>query len=312
MLFHNLPTDLMTVIMEVLPLDDIYKLQDVCTYNLSNFIHKLMIKRIKFRLNKIGLGDAFMEALISSNAIISGSFILQALLGEDWKTDVDIFQKSDYDPENTCRRSGKFSPIENYLWENSGKDDTKFEYDNYFQLENVGIDIVRTYSINNINIQVINIGEFINYDNIIHTLNNFIKNQFDFTFCMNTYDGLNLNIFDPQSIKNKTSTNKFIKIQMHENQKCDIGTVASNIHYRCLKYMDKGFTITNYKKPSRIAVELWYSGHECYELLPNNYHNYYLDKLSKRTDIKIIYYCGDKLFIYNLKNHNYTQILNKF
>ena len=83
---------------EKLSCKDIWNLGKVTEYEstktkLTALLYPRCILEIKNRLKKV-LGesyDEFVSVLSKTGAVISGSFILQCLLGEDWNTDIDIF-----------------------------------------------------------------------------------------------------------------------------------------------------------------------------------------------------------------------------
>ena len=67
---------------------------------------------------------------------------------------------------------------------------------------------------------------------------NLISETFDFDFLMNSFDGDNVTIMNPNSLLNKKSNNR-------EIDKSNI--ISPLTHYRCLKYLNRGFEVPNYK-----------------------------------------------------------------
>ena len=90
--------DIRYVLTEKLSCKDIWNLLKVTEYDstktkLQELLHPRCILEIKKRLKKV-LGesyDEFVSVLARTGAVISGSFIVQCLLNEDWNTDIDIF-----------------------------------------------------------------------------------------------------------------------------------------------------------------------------------------------------------------------------
>lgn len=90
--------DIRYVLSEKLGCKDIWNLLKVTEYEstktkLGKLLYPRCILEIKNRLKKM-LGesyDEFVSVLSRTGAVISGSFIVQCLLGEEWNTDIDIF-----------------------------------------------------------------------------------------------------------------------------------------------------------------------------------------------------------------------------
>jgi len=90
-----LPTDVIIFITRYLKLTHIHNWRRVCRHFYKQFdIKSLIIREINSRLFEI-FGDKlsdFKKSLVSTGAMISGSFILQCILGERWrKSDIDIY-----------------------------------------------------------------------------------------------------------------------------------------------------------------------------------------------------------------------------
>ena len=90
----------------------------------TDYIKERIIKEIEDRLVKLFGSDwkEFKEQLERAGAIISGSFIIQCILNEDWKTDIDIYITSTFSKEKIKRMSfggkrsaGKIQEIETWL-----------------------------------------------------------------------------------------------------------------------------------------------------------------------------------------------------
>lgn len=315
--------DLIYIVFTYLPIDDILKIQYIYNYDLEHLLKKLYVSRILDRLYQLGLGQEFIDSLIESKAVISGSFILQSLLGEYWdNSDLDIYQVTHYwTIKNTKIKQRGFSPIEDYLWKENGSKDDKFSYDNYSHLGDVGINIVRMYIMDKVKIQVINIDT---YDDMVEqykkynreiddnvkkypsTLEDFINNSFDFKFCMNIFNGKELQIHDKCNMMYRESINRSIKMYQYENKESWIPDKDDDLitHYRCFKYLDRGFKIQNYVIPDTIYVRLYESRYSTKERKYYRVDKYVqgdyllygnaLELIKKYTNIK--YYNGDDIF----------------
>jgi hypothetical protein len=85
------------IIIEHLSLRDIYSLRFVNSIFRKRINKELIIKIIKIRIERklqdiLGPHyDQFVENMIENKAILSGSFILQCILDEEWYSDIDIY-----------------------------------------------------------------------------------------------------------------------------------------------------------------------------------------------------------------------------
>ena len=93
--------DIRYILQHHLECKDIWNLCKVSEYEktqrkLMNLLHNKCIDEIKKRLTEMFFNDPkiaqeFLSILNETGAVISGSFLVQCLLNENWKSDVDIF-----------------------------------------------------------------------------------------------------------------------------------------------------------------------------------------------------------------------------
>lgn len=86
---HNI---LKSIILKSHCIKDLYRIRTLINID-ENDIGKWMISKIHQRLYKMGIdAKEFVEKMIEGKAIISGSFPLQCILGEEWEnSDIDVF-----------------------------------------------------------------------------------------------------------------------------------------------------------------------------------------------------------------------------
>jgi len=201
---------------------------------------------IDSQLEKVGLDSSFVEALRKSDGEISGFFLLRCMK-KKWfniETDLDIFIYTlNHKTVNKIRSklkkdSVQLTPVENWLWEKINYDDKKFNYSNYEIINDNSIQIIREYKLPKIKVQIIHV-------NIGGTVFNFIKQNFDFKFLCNTYNGQELKIWDLHSIQEEKS--EYLQKKNFETY--------SGI-YRCIKYSNRGFKIVNWKQPKDLIIEI--------------------------------------------------------
>ena len=348
-MFEPLPNDLQSIVFEYLPLDDIYKLEDA--YDIKcKYFDKMMIRRVNERLESLGFDNEFNLALLQSNAFVSGSFILQSLLGETWPdSDIDIYQFSTmYLYKNEFPReyiSIKTSPIERYLYNKLPPNpadpagirpgfDRGNEEITIHMGESGRIVTIRTYTINGTKVQVINVNtepysavkasrvyhivnkmeeyrgvecealvslrkrandllDCINRVGNVDLLYGFIKSNFDFEFLLNYFDSDKLIIADRVFIRDKCSANKNITPKSYMRIDGEDAYTAL-VHYRILKYIHRGFRITNYTKDNviRVLFHEWNMHGDIY--FDENDSRYY-DKLLKYSDKFEFYSAEDQV-----------------
>lgn len=231
--------DILSEVLNNLAPVDIYKFSLTSKYYYKHIqVNKYIIKEIDIRLQNI-FGDKvnyFKELLISLNAIISGSFIIQCILGEIWiDSDVDIFLPN---TENT--ELGRFllniKCVTNY-------DEYDVEYllfcdaVNYKMESGKCIQLIRLYENN---------------------VKKYIDKTFDFDICKNIYNGESIQIKDIYNI-----THKIIDLK-------DV-IIKDKIGERREKYHKRGFNIINKELMNLSDIQI-YRTLECkidkYNLVP--------------------------------------------
>jgi len=190
--------------------------------------------------------DQFREAMIADKAIVTGSFILQMILGERWKdSDIDMFISIEdlYSIWNrsNCTEVEKFilnAPTTSKEEKIKKLSDTSLQYIDSFgptgniaQIRNYSVD--GTKDSNFCKFQMI---EVLKTQDIIK----FIKETFDFDVCKNTFyydeDGMHLDILNINDILNRR-----IVFRIYDNLRSSIE--------RCKKYAARGFKFTDALDP---------------------------------------------------------------
>lgn len=146
--------DVRYILSEFMSIRDIYELHKVNRKSNDklnmDFILDCIKKRIKNELMRIFGNEynAFVRALIKSNAVISGSFILQCILDERWaNSDIDIYLNN-YEKDNSIYRFfGEEHELEYWDYYETFpriKNISEFNYKpkNYY-LENIKVQLVR-------------------------------------------------------------------------------------------------------------------------------------------------------------------------
>lgn len=214
------------------------------------------IKKFYSDLSPELFNEKFYNALTYSKAFISGSSVLQAIIGEKWDDfDIDIYQPCE---QHCCgsEDSYYFSPIENYLWKKCVQD--KYSYNNYPHILSIGIHSIRRYKFKLSRLLITSIlgkpgthFQVVEKDLIIQVINveykvnlyKFVVDKFDFKFCMNSFDGKKLYIKDSKSITKKES-----KIMVIEKEFIT--------EVRCQKYQSRGFKIIGYDLSEPVELDV--------------------------------------------------------
>lgn len=157
----------------------------------------MVIKNIHQRLQPIFENDyeEFSKIMITNNAFIAGSLILQCILNEDWSsdknTDIDI---DIFNPVTSLHaqvfQDGEtytFTPLEDFLYKigyDGSEDLQSYRFSRYGKHDvktHPHIYRVRTYTkINKPKIQIISLSDYLN-------AYHFINEWTDFEFCKNLY-----------------------------------------------------------------------------------------------------------------------------
>lgn len=183
--------------------------------------------------------DSFCDLLRQSDAELSGSFLLAALEGSFTFQDVDVYQ-----PFQDAR---DFSPLEVWLWKQSGGNLQIQEYDSDYS-DNRMIYIERTYKLPGIlSIQVLSCCVEIKPASVIA--------DSDLDFLKNKFNGRRLVIGDVGSLRDRTSV--YTRVTHHEFlstrhlpwESCAVEVLQFRMHRanchvgRVLKYAARGFAI---------------------------------------------------------------------
>lgn len=142
-----------------------------------------LLKEIDDRLtNWLGtLKPGFVRALAESNAVISGSFIVQALLGDHWRgSDVDVFV-----PVRGVKRGpGNAAPIDEFLEQRAAKLNRPLcAVSGYYRSMGAAINKVSDYLVDQTKVQIIHVDVEPDFDHMCE----YICRHFDLTCCMHAY-----------------------------------------------------------------------------------------------------------------------------
>ncbi len=165
--------------------------------------------------------ETFKSLIIESEAIVTVSFLLDAIHGESNYNDVDIIV-----PFKSC-----MPEISKYLSLNSST--LPLNSNDYKRQSMSEIILVRTYLINDVKFQIIS------STNVFKTLN-----SFDFTVTLNYWDGKQLVINHIQDVCNKKLS--LVPTFRATPWYCDARQV-----YRIAKYINKGFYLSKDNSISR-------------------------------------------------------------
>ena len=217
---------------------DLHNLVQTCKFYEQNINMKHVKNNTITQLNK-KLFDVFGDKLskfktILQNlkGIISGSCVLQSILGENWKeSDIDIFIPVIGNNITKTSCNNEKSEMDDFMFTNGKM--VKYEAANVYYSNICGRIIVfcRTFQINNHFVQTI----LVNVNNNINKMCNFILDNFDFDICKNVYwfnNNDNIMIHKIKDILTKQTTFK-------------IGSRFGSSIFRCEKYMKRGFTFIN-------------------------------------------------------------------
>jgi hypothetical protein len=121
-----------------------------------------------------------LDEIARLGARISGSIILQAHYSVNWNSDVDIYECVPIDYAKTAR-SGKFSPLEDFFYNNGGitEDTAQYDYSEYDPW--LRIAQTRSYRLEDVLYQVIGVAECESEDQF----RGFLQTVFDFPICKN-------------------------------------------------------------------------------------------------------------------------------
>jgi hypothetical protein len=248
--------DVRYLLSEKLSCKDIWNMSKVTQYEstrikLMNLIKKRCISEMKNRLKSVlkERYDEFADILERTGVVISGSFIVQCLLNEDWNTDIDIFVPMIGNKIGKTDSNNPTTEIDDLLFQ-------KFHMVQYEAGSRYGHDIhdekiqwVRTFS----NTQLYTRDENGRYTRINYTprekkgydfqvilvnvekerLSDFIMGNFDFDIVKNVFTfPNNLEILKMEEIFNKRTEFK-------------VGDRFGSSVQRAIRYERRGFTFLN-------------------------------------------------------------------
>lgn len=112
------------------------------------------------------MGEAFLQAIVQDESILSGSWLLQILLSpHEWQAnDVDVFEVVPQLDDQQLAEAGtdhmRFSHLSNLLWDRVEKDERRFHFDGYDKRDfyskrnsldaSTRIEIVRDYELTDV------------------------------------------------------------------------------------------------------------------------------------------------------------------
>ncbi len=168
--------------------------------------------------------NEFKNTMTQMNAVISGSFIIQKILGETYKdSDIDIYLP--------VKQEHKMDDFFDYKIERVGY----LNVNAYKSFNRSLMEIVKDYEKNGYKIQLI----YINSDNNIDSVCEFVKNDFDFDICKN------MCYYNKENCGKCTlivhDINQILKKQTEFKTSAKVGKSID----RCYKYQKRGFIFTN-------------------------------------------------------------------
>ena len=292
--------DCLSIVYQYLPFDKLCGGYQLIGRSIPNDVYTIYTQLIKDRLsNEYGFDGQFLEILDLQKAVISGSFVLQTLIDERWDSDLDIYLLDD----NTQVLSEYMAKIS----DDPNHDAKRVASERYPSLASKGIQCTVTYLVRQKKVQLI----YLHRGEIAHQLSSralgikdpvsglqipdiisrllikeWIKKIFDFEFCTSTFDGCSLEVPYINSIITRSSNHRLYR----KGDDLEIlgDGYGADLHHRSLKYIDRGFTITNYSRPSIIKIPVFEYGCD-----PNKYFDtcpikddHLIKELMKREDIK--------------------------
>lgn len=183
------------------------------------------------RLSALGIdGKRFCELLLEHECVLSGSFVLQCIIGADWMTaqqNVELVDRSDIDIFFAATDLGVAHAFAHAL--DPKIDDCCIYHNNRngkFEVAKAIVNLIASGEIK---------GKF--YRKQLATL---VRTEFDFPFVMNVFDGERLMIYDPRSIMERKCVildgdKKFMHYTDQEMERRG--------YVRASKYAKRGFSI---------------------------------------------------------------------
>lgn len=212
----------------------------------SVWASSILLARLKARiLNDTGLGPTWWSLLDAIGGQVSGSIVLQVALGETWpSSDIDVILKENkgliddvklHDPQH----NGEEEKSRHFMRRmHAAKEKRRLRPEDF--TNNAYMD-----QINGV-LSVISAGlggHVIQFIYVDRDPSKWIEEQFDFEFLKNRANGHSLHISHPKAIFRRSSQN--------------VSTCrATTQHYRCLKYLQRGFSIPGYVIPDQIRIAI--------------------------------------------------------
>uniref|UniRef100_A0A6C0CB15 Uncharacterized protein n=1 Tax=viral metagenome TaxID=1070528 RepID=A0A6C0CB15_9ZZZZ len=213
-LFGDIFDDILPMLIPI----DLYNLVQTCKI----YQQKIKMSHIKLTtINEINRRlfemfeddfDSFKKAMRESDATISGSFIVQCILGEKWSNNVNIYVSSKIYGEFIMQTKQETINILEYMREKYElSKNSRKEYDKQI----IGVSYVNGKQIRFINIQN-------------EKIESYMKREFDFNICKNSYVNNNVKIYQINEIFTR-HTNFAPKYDLIKNMN------------RYIKYHKRGF-----------------------------------------------------------------------
>lgn len=183
-MYSILTKDLISEIIQHMTISDIYRFKQINKLVWSSInLETLIINEINRRLYIIfGQNwDKIKKELERIGGVISGSFIIQSILGEEWQTDIDIFlfeKRLKYIKGPTR----KIADFDDFLYHTLDHKSVNYDGNHWYEDGREKIISVRNYQLkNNLTIQTVII------ESDYNTLDQFVYRYADFDICRNVY-----------------------------------------------------------------------------------------------------------------------------
>lgn len=263
----------------------------------------------------------FIKTCLNHRVVLSGSFALCVFNGETYNNDIDFFYYSNDNIKIPLENSGSYNVnsyygtipyyIKNIAHYNIK--DNLMENDNnnlpYLQFIQIKPDQYLENESNNINININNINNIMDYDNwkeineensdekenkistidfnikkeiddINHILPNIILNNFDLDFCKFIFDFQYLEVFNIDSLIYKKSDFKPSSTLFKSLKNIDSNFLRKSIE-RINKYTERGFTI-----PNQDFIKRMYSIQQAFLIVERNHEDQERDKKRKKQKLE--------------------------
>lgn len=201
-------------------------------------LEELLIRKINCRLAHL-IGSTrlpqFKHLLQRFNAVITGSFLIQCILDEDWQTDVDIM----IPVSSVTKVELKWLNVwdfDNLLYGLLDHEDVRRESTHIYEDGHQDIVSLRSYTLKERTTKI----QTCVFRSEAKTTNAFVYRHADFDICRNVYSVIKIGEDEKEYVK--VATLNQICTRQTEFK---LGRVVCNSMRRYAKYMNKGFTFTN-------------------------------------------------------------------